>query len=185
MVAQVSLGRLGIITKVTLPIVRQPVYDRTYHGPDTQQLQAYYWDIQNRYNALEAAVRDGMPGAQAELDAFLLTLDERVVCASCMDPLAPVAPMGDSCMQEPPHDNRRPNIVCGDVYLLGRCNGFALVQEGWTASTGQGHRTEYTLNETAMPVYGHVYQPVKGGPMAGFDAQGRYAVNTAFLEQAK
>ncbi len=52
-------------------------------------------------------------------------------------------------------------------------------------TTRQGHRVEYTLNSTAMPVYKHTYQPVKGGPVAGLDAQGRYAVNSALLDHAE
>ncbi|KAK9828663.1 hypothetical protein WJX72_001389 [[Myrmecia] bisecta] len=73
---QVSLGRLGILTKVTLPIIKQPAYDRVLIEEDTQQTLAYYKGVQDGYNRLAAAAKGGGATAHSELGAFLTGLDQ-------------------------------------------------------------------------------------------------------------
>ncbi|KAK9806294.1 hypothetical protein WJX72_008903 [[Myrmecia] bisecta] len=73
---QVSLGRLGILTKVTLPIVKQPAYDRMTIEEDTQQTLAFYKGVQEGYKRLAAAATGSDATAKSELDAFLNSLEQ-------------------------------------------------------------------------------------------------------------
>ncbi|KAK9805132.1 hypothetical protein WJX72_001164 [[Myrmecia] bisecta] len=132
---QVSLGRLGILTKVTLPIIKEPAYDRVMIEENTQQTLAYYKGMQDAYRTLAAAAEGGNATAQSELDAFLNSLEQMVGT--------------------------------------------------WGTVSKMGYRGIITINNTAKPVYSHPYQPVKGLPTAGFDEQGRFALNAALLEQAE